>query len=66
MLGGQGHRLEGRLMFKKLKKLRKKMRKRRLKSAWNTARNDALFRASNGERLPRLEREMYKLPDWTG
>lgn len=41
-------------------------KKRRAKAAWDKERNNAMVRASNGEHLPRQEREMYDLPDWTG
>lgn len=32
---------------------------------WERHRAHALFRASNGEHLTRLEREQFDLPDWT-
>jgi hypothetical protein len=41
-------------------------RKRANRRAWERARFDAEFRASNGEHLTRVEREQYQLPDWTG
>lgn len=33
---------------------------------WERDRLRAECRATNGERLPRLERQEYDLPDWTG
>jgi hypothetical protein len=41
-------------------------RERAVRRRYETARHDALVRASNGERLPRREREELNLPDWTG
>ncbi len=32
---------------------------------WNRNRDWALYRATLGEHIPRLEREEYDLPDWT-
>jgi hypothetical protein len=49
-----------------LRKWRKKRRKVLELRAWNRRRENALFRASNGERICRLEREELNLPDWTG
>lgn len=40
-------------------------RARRQTWRWQRDRNNALYRASNGEHLPRREREKYDLPDWT-
>lgn len=40
-------------------------RARAARRQWERHRHDALVRASNGERLPRLEREEFNLPDWT-
>lgn len=37
----------------------------RAKVRWVNARENALWRASNGEHLPRLEREYLQLPEWT-
>ena len=42
------------------------IRARRAKRRFEEARHKAMFRASNGERLPRQEREALSLPDWTG
>jgi hypothetical protein len=40
-------------------------RARRDRRRWERERLRALVRASNGEHLPRLERERLNLPDWT-
>jgi hypothetical protein len=47
-------------------KLLKKYRAWAARRAWEKHRLNALVRASNGEHLPRLEREQFDLPDWTG
>jgi hypothetical protein len=44
----------------------KRYRAYRARCRYERARLAALVRASNGERLPRLEREALDLPDWTG
>jgi hypothetical protein len=46
-------------MIRKYKAWRERVR-------YEKARDNAMFRASNGEHLPRLEREQLNLPDWTG
>jgi hypothetical protein len=42
------------------------LKERLAKRRYEKARDDALVRASNGEHLPRKEREELDLPDWTG
>lgn len=42
-----------------------KNRLTRSRRRWEQERVNAIVRASQGEHLPRLEREYYELPDWT-
>lgn len=53
-------------MLRKFKAWRKHRRVEAQRRHYEALRNHALFRASNGERLTRNEREEFNLPDWTG
>lgn len=49
-----------------MKNLLRRWQEKRAARRFEIARQEAMFRATNGERLPRLEREALNLPDWTG